>query len=281
FGSAIAVDPSGHAYVTGTTEAPNFPLKHPFEKVPSNDVSFCGPTAYANAFVTKLSVDGGSLVYSTYLGGTCEDHGTGIAVDSQGRAYVSGWTASSSFPTSPYAFQNLLDVTEPSAFVTKFSASGETLLYSTHLGGHNGHTKATGIAEFGGNAFVTGWTEADDFPTKHAFLNHAGTGHTPHDCPGNGRVDAFITPFRPNGSSLVYSTCLGGDGEDEANAIAVGPAGRAYVTGYTCSHKNPVINTRGFPTRHAFQSNIGDDGVANAFVTKLTLPDANNSTPPA
>src|SRR5262249_5603886 len=169
FGSAIAVDTSGHAYVTGTTETPNFPLKHPFEKVPSNDVSFCGPTTYANAFVTKLSADGGSLVYSTYLGGTCEDHGTGIAVDGQGHAYVSGWTASSSFPTSPFAFQNLLDVTEPSAFVTKFSASGETLLYSTHLGGHNGHTKATGIAEFGGNAFVTGWTEADDFPTKHAF----------------------------------------------------------------------------------------------------------------
>jgi hypothetical protein len=151
-GSGIAVDSSGNAYVTGGTESNDFPLARPFQ------ATYAGGR---DVFVTKLNASGG-LVYSTYLGGSSLDAGWGIAVDSSGNAYVTGWTESNDFPLArPFqaTYAGYFDV-----FVTKLNASGG-LVYSTYLGGSSGDSGEGIAVDSSGNAYVTGWTDSNDFPT--------------------------------------------------------------------------------------------------------------------
>src|SRR5207247_1970406 len=149
---AIAVDIAGNAYVTGLTFSKDFPTTPgAFQSTPI-------PLAGNNAFVTKLNPTGSALVYSTYLGGNNDDQGLGIAVDAAGNAYVAGQTRSSTFPTTPGAFQRFEGggLYEPDAFVTKLNPLGSALVYSTYLGGISSD-QATGIAlDAAGNAYVTG-----------------------------------------------------------------------------------------------------------------------------
>ena len=189
------------------------------------------------------------LIYSTYLGGSGADEGRGIAVDSSGNAYITGWTDSRDFPTTPGAFQT----TCCGAFVTKFSPTGSTLVYSTYFG----YGSTSGIAvDSSGNAYVTGYTESTNFPvTPGAFQATCGGGEPYNNC-----MDAFVTKLDPSGSALVYSTYLGGSSWDSAYGIAVDSAGNAYVTGYTQSSN--------FPTVNPLQPTYGG-GVYDAFVTKL------------
>jgi hypothetical protein len=210
---------------------------------------------------------GTALVYSTFLGGgrvlnTTDDWGEGIAVDSQGSAYVTGYTYSQDFPVTPGAYDasnnDSLD-----AFVTKFSPDGASLVYSTFLGGYN-REQGQGIAvDAGGTAYVTGLTESQDNPFTR--LNESFPT-TPGAFQAGGSFDAFITKLNPTGSSLVYSTCLGGaadirhSGVDRAWGIAIDGAGNAYVTGDTDSATFPVVN--------AVQPK-GGFGLSDAFVTKL------------
>src|SRR5581483_3224137 len=244
--TSIAVDSSGNAYVTGSTTSSDFPLANAFQG------SF--GTAVRKAFVTKLSASGSSLLYSTYLGGVNDTEGNSIAVDISNSAYITGSTTSPDFPTS-HAFQpNLID-NFGSAFVTKFSSDGSSLVYSTYLGGH-------GIDDFGdvgnaialdtlGHAYVTGETSSSDFPTMNSIQSRS-------TAPTN-ESDAFVTKFSTDGTSLVYSTFLGGSGNDTATAIALDPSRNAYVTGFTFSNDFPIAN--------AFQSTFsGDD---SAFVTAI------------
>jgi hypothetical protein len=240
----IAVDSAGHAYVTGQTDSTNFPT------TPGAFQTSYGGGQY-DAFVTELAADGKSLVYSTYLGGSGGDYGQGIAVDSAGHAYVTGFTASSDFPTTPGAFQTSSGHTWD-AFVTKLAADGKSLVYSTYLGGssQDGQDLGYGIAvDSAGCAYVTGSTTSTDFPTTPgAFQTSYG-----------GSGDAFVTKLAVDGKSLVYSTYLGGSGGCFGHGIAVDSAGYAYVTGRTGSN---------FPTTPgAFQTIFG--GELNAFVTKL------------
>ena len=221
YGYGIAVDGSGSAYVTGWTWSSDFPTVNPY------DGSHNG-SGY-DVFVTKLSASGGSLVYSTYLGGIYQDEGLGIAVDGSGSAYVIGYTSSSDFPTvNPYdgSFNGSYDV-----FVTKLSASGGSLVYSTYLGGiyqDEGH----GIAVDGsGSAYVTGYTQSSDFPTVN-----------PYDGSWNGFHDVFVSKLSDVGSSLVYSTYLGGSDWDVGWGIAVNGSGSAYVTGFTSSSNFPTVD---------------------------------------
>jgi len=236
FGNGIAVDVSGNAYVTGQTLSPNFPAQNPYQ-------------AYQggwDAFATKLSPAGNSLVYSTYLGGDASEFGLGIAIDGSGNSYVTGWTSSIDFPTqNPYqsALQGLDDV-----FVTKLSSSGSSLVYSTYLGGGDDDI-GNGIAVDGsGNAYVTGQTLSPDFPTQN-----------PYQSAHQGLDDVFVTKLSSSGSSLVYSTYLGGDAWDDGLGIAIDGSGNSYVTGWTSSID--------FPTQNPYQAFQGE---WDAFATKLS-----------
>jgi Tol biopolymer transport system component len=239
-GSAIAVDAAGNAYVTGGTQSPNFPTT-----AGAFQTTLGGG---AGAFVTKLNPDGSALVYSTYLGGSGRDSGSGIAVNAAGNAYVTGTTLSPNFPTTAGAFQTTLGGGSCcNAFVTKLNPDGSALVYSTYLGGSS-QDMGIGIAvDAAGNAYVTGLTLSADFPvTAAAFQTTFG-----------GIQDAFVTKLNSEGSALVYSTYLGGNGLDQGNGIAVNTAGNAYVTGRASSDN--------FPTRGEVQGPLCN----GAFVTKL------------
>jgi len=189
------------------------------------------------------------LAYSTYLGGADYDYGRGIAVDSAGNAYVTGFAHSTDYPTTAGAFQSGLG---GGIFVTKLNPTGTAIIYSTFLGG--GSEESKGIAvDSAGSAYVTGQTWSSNFPTTPGAFQPVSGG-------GNGG-DAFVTKLDPTGSALVYSTYLGGNSGDAGQGIAVDAAGNAYVTGRTESLNFPTTPT-------AFQLSRGCCG-ADAFVTKL------------
>jgi hypothetical protein len=194
------------------------------------------------------------LAYSSYLGGNRDDKGYGIAVDGAGNAYLTGYTASTSFPTkSPLQPGNASPAGPPDAFVAKLNADGSALVYSTYLGGRGGE-QGEGIAVDGlGNAYVTGYTQSSNFPTVNALQSAFGGGFS----------DAFVAKLNAAGNALLYSTYLGGSSEEDFTNndgdIAVDGLGNAYVTGYTKSSN--------FPSKDAVQGNL--DGTQNAFVTKL------------
>ncbi len=242
-GEAIGVDSTGNAYVAGETISADFPT------TPDAFQTTFSDTPFFDAFVTKLNLADSDLVYSTYLGGSLNDVASGIAVDSSGNAYVTGETRSTDFPTTPEALQTTLGGASD-AFVTKLDPTGSGLLYSTYLGGSAGDRSFAIAVDTTGNTYVTGDTRSTDFPTTtDAFQTALG-----------GASDAFVTKLNPTGSSLVYSTYLGGAFNDSGKAIAVDSASNAYVTGETSSSNFPT-------TPDAFQTDFG--GVADAFVTKL------------
>ena len=187
------------------------------------------------------------MVYSTYLGGSSDDNGWGIAVDAGGAAYITGSTSSTDFPTRQ-AFQGA-KAGNPDAFVTKLSPAGTALVYSTYLGGSSSDAGRGIAVDAAGAAYITGGTDSTDFPTQQAFQGAKAANS-----------DAFVTKLSPTGTTLAYSTYLGGSSFDEGWGIAVDAAGAAYITGYTFSTD--------FPTRQAFQGALA--GGWDAFVTKLS-----------
>jgi hypothetical protein len=239
FGNAIAVDSNGAAYVTGTTDSTDFGTANPIQATLSGG---------RDAFVTKLPRTGDALLYSTYLGGSYlfEEEGEnarGIAVDSTGAAYVVGGTNSTDFPTVG-AIEG--DSPGEDSFVTKLTPSGDTLAYSTYLGG-NGADSAGDVAVNGsGAAFVTGGTSSTDFDTVNPFEGDSG-----------GR-DVFVSRLTPTGDALAYSTYLGGSGSEAGAAIALDDIGLTYITGTTSSSD--------YDTAYAKWGNLpGED----AFVSRL------------
>jgi len=237
-GYGIAVDATGNTYVTGFTTG-SFPTT-----AGAYQTTFGGGT---DAFVTVLNALGSALLYSTYLGGSGFDVGNGIAVDATGNAYVTGYTTGS-FPTTAGAYQTTFGG-GTDAFVTVLNALGSAPLYSTYLGG-SGYDVGYGLAvDATGNAYVTGYT-GGSFPTT------AGAYQTTF---GGGATDAFVTKLSPVGS-LLYSTYLGGGGDNVGYGIAVDATGNAYLTGYT---------NGSFPTTAgAYQTTYGGGGT-DAFVTVL------------
>lgn len=240
--AGVAVDRAGNVYVTGETNSSNFPL------VNSALPMYRGNT---DAFVTKFSIDGNVLLYSTTWGGTLQDVAYAIAIDRFDNAYITGRTDSTNFPTKT-PIQATLKGTRD-VFVSKFNADGASL-YSTYLGGEL--SQSVGRDEESGygiavdalsNAYITGFTTSPGFPSVAAIQpNFAGV------------EDAFVAKLNAAGSALMFSTFLGGNRAEEARAIAVDPLGNVYVTGYTFSLD--------FPTANALQRNYG--GNVDAFVTK-------------
>ena len=242
-GSDIAVDSSGSLYVTGITASPDFPVTPG-----SSDtvLSFLS----SDVFITKFSPAGTEVIYSTYLGGSSDESvfsdpyneregEPSIALDGAGSAYVTGGTSSSDFPVTPGAFQRNADG-GGDAFITKLSPSGNALVYSTYLGGDEPDIGADIAVDQTGFACVTGNTYSRNFPTANALQ----PVHSDDRCNGGDFVyrcsDAFVTRLDPQGSSLIYSTYLGGNRYDAASGIAVDALGSAYVSGLTGSSDFPT-----------------------------------------
>ena len=242
-GWAIAVDGFGNAYITGYTASSFFPTTPGAYRT-----SFGGQE---DAFVTKINAAGNALVYSTYLGGSLTDRGRGIAVDGSGNAYIVGDT-SGNFPITLGAYQTSYGGSTDT-FVTKIDSLGNALIYSTYLGG-SGFDSSRYIAVDGsGNAYITGYTDSTNFPPEGPIPVGPIQGT---NAGGN---DAFVTKINAAGNGLVYSTYLGGSGNDASQGIAVDSAGNAYIVGSTFGN---------FPTTpDAYQTSFG--GVLDAFVTKI------------
>jgi hypothetical protein len=243
--NALALDDSRQVYLTGFTASVDFPTKNPIQ------ATHGGPPI--DAFVTKLAAGGDALVYSTYLGGAGLDVGNGITVDGAGNAHVSVRSGSSNLPATPGAFQTALAGAED-AVVAKLKADGSQYLYLTYLGGSGIDIGRRIAVDRAGRAYVSGRTSSSNFPTTPGAVQTTFAG---------GPSDAFVTKLNAAGSALVYSTYLGGSGDDEGSGIGLDRGGHAYTVGWTGSSDFPT-------TRHAFQTRHGG-GVLDVFVTKLNV----------
>ncbi len=242
-GWSIAVDSAGDAYVTGETRSADFPVTPGVF-----DATFGGES---DAFVAKLNPTGSSLIYCTYLGGIYRDVGHAIAIDSAGDAYFTGDTYSPDFPVTPSAFDTTFAGIS-NVFVAELNPTGSSLIYSTYLGGNGGAGGWSIAVDPAGDVYVTGGASADFPVTPGAF-----------DTTYDGGLEAFVTKLDHTGSSLIYSTYLGGGGEIREISVAIDPAGYAYVTGATNSPNFPV-------TPGAFDTSYSAfGGSPNAFVAKL------------
>lgn len=238
FGTAIAVDGKGQAYVTGYTTSVDFPVAHAL--LPTYQGNYDG-------FVAALNVAGDGLVYSTYLGGKNPDGGFDIAVDRTGAADVVGTTRSSNFLPHSALAGTLHGPTD--AFVVRLAPNGH-LIYGTFLGGSSGDDGVGVTTDSAGNTYVIGATLSHDWPLKNA-LQAAYAG---------GFDDAVVAKLSPAGH-IMYSTYLGGHGSDRGQAIAVDSTGNAYVTLET--------NSPDLPLRQAAQAHYGG-GKSDVYMAKLS-----------
>jgi len=253
-----------HAVLVGSTYSTDFPLVgSPISSVLNGD----GTSGPADAFVTMFNNNGSNLLYSTYLGGCCDDVALGVAVCPAGNIYVTGWTNCSESDPFPFPLLNEYDGTlggSQDAFATMLSWNGQ-LISSTYLGGA-GADQGNGIAvDDQGSAYVTGWTQSGDFPTVNPIQGSL-----------NGTQDAFVTKLNmvTNTISVPFSTYHGGTGNEDGKDIAIkknyGPyLGREiFVTGYTTSSDDSL------PLANANQATF-QGGVDDAFVAKIVLTSTN------
>jgi hypothetical protein len=289
--NGIAVDSSGNAYVTGFTYSTNFPTTNAIQ----NHLACTNSEFYnANAFVTEIAAGGKNLVFSTYLGGTNFDQGQGIAVDGAGYVYVTGYTASTNFPTwnvptnlpSGHLLNGSTNKNNSGfdAFVAKFppfsdwiySASNQVYSvsnlansYSTYLGGTNNDIGRSIACDAAGDAFVTGWTTSTNFPDTTTnvpgLFSFVATNTT-----STFATNAFLTEINPSGGALVYSALFGGKASDIGNGVAVDAAGNAFVVGSTTSTNFPTTNTVGFLRSTNSSAKSGSDVFVIAFNTNAT-----------
>ena len=247
--TGIAVDASGNAYVTGVTLSTDFPLQAPIQD------SLAGGS---DSVIAKINPTGTELLYSTFLGGTSADETNSIAVDSTGNAFVTGRTFSPNFP-HPNGLQPSLSGFND-AFLTKVNAAGSSFLFSTYFGGSGLETGFGVGVDSAGNPYIAGRTTSTDLPVTGATQGNSGGG-----------TDAFVAQFNADGTARLFSTYLGGSGEDRGLAIAVSPSGRIIVTGQTSSADFSRVRELQF----------GPSGLPEAFVaaffppTRLTIRSAN------
>jgi uncharacterized protein (TIGR03437 family) len=278
----VAVDASGNIYVAGFTFSMNFPVTSGALQTAWHGGNYYGDIG-GDAFVAKYT-SAGALSYLTYLGGSADDSATAIAVDGSGNAYVTGFAASTNFPTTSGAFQKTFGgagigayyIPFGDAFVAKLNPTGSALVYSTFLGGKD-DDEGTGIAvDTAGNAYIVGATLSSNFPTASPYQpTYGGFGGSPQLCSGcNGSFitfgDAFVTKLNAAGSAVVFSTFLGGSLDDTATSVAVDGSGNVYVGGSTVSTNFPTLN--GFQTKSAGAANGNSQPVitiGDGFVAKF------------
>jgi uncharacterized protein (TIGR03437 family) len=240
----LAVDATG-IYLTGYTTSVDFPLANAYQNRSAGGY---------DAFVTKINPAGAALLWSTFLGGDSSEFAYALALNAAGNVFVAGSTYSRNFPTARAVqpANNSKETFFSDAFVTRFSADGRQLDYSTYLGGSNEEQAYNLAVDAAGNAYVTGYTQSPDFPQAGEFrLNPPNTGFV---------WRAYVTKLNAPGAAWDYSFMLGGNAQDEGRAIAVDAAGNAYVTGSTFSNNFPT-------TPNAVQLK----GPRDAFVTKIAI----------
>jgi hypothetical protein len=250
----IVLDSAGNIYIAGNTYSTDFPTT-----ANAYDDSYNGD--WGDAFVAKLNNNGTTLLYSTYLGGSDNDGGNGVALDPSGNIYISGNTFSSDFPTTPGAYDTWMEG-KSAAFVAKLNSSGTVMLYSTFLGGIDRTEIPPGLLlDSSGNAYLTGSTRSSDFPTTPGAYDTTFNGEF-------GDEDAFVAKLSSNGTSLFFSTFLGGSNYEVGWDITLDSTGNIYIIGDTRSSDFPT-------TSDAFDTSFnGRAGEADAFVAKLN----NNGT---
>ncbi|MGB7201568.1 MAG: SBBP repeat-containing protein [Pyrinomonadaceae bacterium] len=241
FGSEIAVDAAGNAYLTGDTDSAGYPTT-----AGAYDTTHNGNN---DVFATKLNAAGSGVLYSTFIGGPTSEFGNGIEVDAAGNAYLTGYTDSAGYPTTAGAYDTTYNGGYD-VFATKLNAAGSGLVYSTFIGGPTSEFGYGSAVDAAGNAYLTGDAFSADYPTT------AGAYDTTH----NGNKDVFATKLNAAGSGLVYSTFIGGTGDDFGYGIAVDAAGNAYLTGFTESASYPT-------TGGAYDMTY--NGSQDVFATKL------------
>ncbi len=250
---AIAIDSSGHAYVTGATGSIDFPTTRGAFKTVLKEGTI-------NAYVTELSSEGNGLVYSTYLGGSNSDSAGGIALDAAGNAYVAGIATSPDFPTTSGAYST----SKPSAgftatgFVAKVNAGGATLGFSTFLGGNNTDGCSAIAVDASGNVFVLGQTYSPNFPTTPGALKTQ-----PSTTGDSWAPDLFLSEFNPAGSSLIYSTYIGTIALDNLGGLALDANRGVYVEGDTQSLNYPTTASSFQPASKEVNDSL------SVFVTKI------------
>jgi hypothetical protein len=267
---ALTVDGAGNAFLTGFTSSTNFPLASALRATlgGTNDPTF--GVYPLDAFVTELNSNGSALVFSTYLGGSADDEGIGIALDPAGDIYVTGFTDSTNFPTAGGARTNYVGGRD--AFVTKLAPGGSAFVYSFYLGGTNVDNGEGIAADAAGNAYVTGFTSSTNFPITNAvqpFLNHPAAGASNHLA---GASDAFLTKISPDGGALVYSTFLGGARDDIGFRLTLDAATNVIVAGSALSSDFPTVPAS---NTNLLKSVTNANLLPDVFVAKLAAAGTN------
>ena len=250
YNGSIAVDAAGRAYVVGDTDSSNFPTTRG-----AFDTGYVGE--YGDVFVVCLDETGSSLVYGTFLGGSEMEGGMDIVVDAAGRAYLTGSTNSSDFPTTPGAFDTSLNSVYPRGdiFIARLNPTGSVLEYATFVGGSEDDWGTAIALDAAGRVYVTAATKSDDMPTTPGAF----------DTSINSTIDAdaYVARLDATGSSLEYATYLGGSRRESLSGIAVDATGRAYVAGTTASADFPT-------TPGAFDTSFNSSGDnSDAVVVRL------------
>jgi hypothetical protein len=222
-GGGIGVDSAGNVILTGFTASTDFPLMN----------AIMADQPAEDAFVSKISADGSQLLFSTYLGGSQNDRDSEVAVNVQGDIFIAGRTFSNDFPLlNP--IQGVYGGGSGDAFLSKISGGSYQLLFSTYLGGNDLELSGGIALDQNGDVFVTGSTNSADFPIVSTGIPQPQTGQD--------NLDVFISKIAGDGSSLLFSALFGGAEPDTGNAVSVDPSGNALVVGETSSIDFPVVS---------------------------------------
>jgi hypothetical protein len=244
WGLSIKTDGSGNAYIAGKTNSADYDI--------TPGVFQSALAGNYDIFVSKFNSNGSNLIFSTYIGGSTHDHCNDIVVDSNGNSYITGYTNSTNFITTPGVYQTSNDGNND-VFVLKLNSSGTSVLFSTLLGGSAGDFGRSLALDENGNIYLTGLTQSLNFDiTTGSYQNSNGDGGV--------YGDAFLTKLNPSGTNLIYSTYLGGNNHDEANDISIDTNGNAYLIGTTMSLDFDL-------GPNPYQSSI--EGTQDVFVTKV------------
>ena len=227
FASDLCVDDAGNIYVVGSTTSADFPTTPG-----AYDTTFNGSE---DVFVAKLNATGDTLLYSTFIGGANDDsprERSAIVLDEAGSLYIAGRTASSDFPTTSGSYAPTFGGGGSDGFITKLSADGSALVYSTFLGGSADELCSSLAVNAAGEVYVGGNTDSIDFPTTSGAFDtsHGGWG------------DAYVAKLSADGTALLFSTLIGGSGDDTGRHVALTDTGEVYLSGWTDSLNFPVTS---------------------------------------
>ncbi len=264
-GYSIAADSAGNAYVTGLTYSADFPRVNQISGACNGS---CGSGANYDIFVAKINAAGTALIYSSYLGGSANDWGRGITVDGSGNAYLTGVGSSTDFP-SINPIPGACARNSCSAFLAKINTAGDALVYSSRFGGSSNDDQGLAMAvDSSGSAYILGTTRSADFPRVSQIV-----GGCLGSCGSGANNDAFVLKVNTAGDALVYSSYVGGSGDDNGGTlvgnvgIALDSLHNAYLSGFTISPDFPRV-PKSIPG--GCIGSCGTAGNGDAFVMKIS-----------